>query len=486
MKKQNKRGISLITLIVTIIVVIILAATVILTLTNNNPINSANKATFLNDLATFNDELNMYKAQQYSITKGAFDPTSLNANSSDPTPLYSCIPSLEGKDKYNGEIEIVSGKLIYVGEDKTKKTWAESINISTESSGSVAIVNTPVLAAGMIPIKWSGTTIVDTTESDMNWYSYTTTDKQWANARTADGSMWVWIPRYEYQITTPHSNTAQIINVNFLSGKSNTSTSGYTIHPAFTFGTEELTGIWVSKFEASGTSSAVDIKPDATSLRGISVDSMFTACRNMEKNSRYGWGTTGVGLDTHLIKNVEWGAVAYLSSSPYGKTGEVTINANASYLTGGGTSNAYATNVTQSTTGTIYGIYDMNGCSYEYIAAYVDNGHSYLTTYGNSLYTAGSQYKDVYVSGGDTSAGNYSATSSKKGDAIYETSSADTGTKSWYGDSSSMPYSNFPFFMRDSFNTGGSVAGPFSFFYNNGSGYTFYSFRTCLIVSGTL
>jgi prepilin-type N-terminal cleavage/methylation domain-containing protein len=73
-------------------------------------------------------------------------------------------------------------------------------------------VNRPVLAQGMTPIKWSGSAWVDTTEDDTAWYSYDTTNKKWANARTNDGSMWVWIPRYGYQIATGyHTATAGTI-----------------------------------------------------------------------------------------------------------------------------------------------------------------------------------------------------------------------------------------------------------------------------------
>ena len=56
------------------------------------------------------------------------------------------------------------------------------------------------------------------------------------------------------------------------------------------------------------------------------------------------------------------------------KNAEVTINGNSSYYTGGGSGNAYITNVGQSTTGTVYGVYDMNGGTKEYVAAYVNNG----------------------------------------------------------------------------------------------------------------
>ncbi len=65
-------------------------------------------------------------------------------------------------------------------------------------------VNRPKLVAGMTPIKWNGTTWVNTTSSDTEWYDYgkTPDTKKWANAKTADGSMWVWIPRYVYKITS--------------------------------------------------------------------------------------------------------------------------------------------------------------------------------------------------------------------------------------------------------------------------------------------
>lgn len=44
MKKKQKRGISLIVLVITIIVMIILAATIVLTLQNNNIIQKSNNA----------------------------------------------------------------------------------------------------------------------------------------------------------------------------------------------------------------------------------------------------------------------------------------------------------------------------------------------------------------------------------------------------------------------------------------------------------
>ena len=83
------------------------------------------------------------------------------------------------------------------------------------------------------------------------------------------------------------------------------------------------------------------------------------------------------------MKNDEWGAAAYLSRSKYGKNDEVTINSNSLYYTGGGSGNAYVNNVAQGTTGNVYGVYDMSGGAWEYVAAYVNNGDGNLGTVRN-------------------------------------------------------------------------------------------------------
>ncbi|MEG2236002.1 MAG: hypothetical protein RR144_06195 [Clostridia bacterium] len=69
---MKKRGISLIVLVVTIIVIIILAGAVILSLTNNNPIEEANEATFKSNIEAYNSEITLYVAKQYTSTIGTF------------------------------------------------------------------------------------------------------------------------------------------------------------------------------------------------------------------------------------------------------------------------------------------------------------------------------------------------------------------------------------------------------------------------------
>ncbi|MDF2866085.1 MAG: hypothetical protein K0R72_903 [Clostridia bacterium] len=62
-----KKGISLIVLVITIIVIIILAGAVILSLANNNPINSANKAVCLSDVANFKSAVALDFASELSL-----------------------------------------------------------------------------------------------------------------------------------------------------------------------------------------------------------------------------------------------------------------------------------------------------------------------------------------------------------------------------------------------------------------------------------
>ena len=159
---------------------------------------------------------------------------------------------------------------------------------------------------------------------------------------------------------------------------------------------------------------------------------------------------------------------------------------NASASSNTGTTNDYTSTqgVKASTTGNVYGVYDMSGGAWEYVAAYVNNGNSSLTSYGNSLYTStDSKTKNVYAKGSsDNNSSNYSANAGVYGDAVYETSAnGNSSNGSWYGDHSFFPYTSGPFFVRGGVYDNGSVTGVFCFGNNNGHGNSFYSFRPVLI-----
>ena len=390
----------------------------------------------------------------------------------------------------------VSGK-IKVANLEANWTTADSSNNNDDwyaykdNSGNKAQVNAPKLADGMTAIK----------------YETEVTGSRWANAMTKDGSMWVWIPRYAYRITYNDSTNRSkggTIEIAFLKGTTNefldssiqgevvtainadgtTPQGKWVLEPAFTFGTENISGFWFAKFEASNTNgSATDnasltlqIKPHVTSWRSVTSLNMFTACQNLTSDSKYStYFNSKNNVDTHMTKNIEWGAVAYLAHSKYGLNGEeIGINTNNIYKTGIGNdgSSAYNTEVgkNSSTTKNVYGIYDMSGGAFEYVAACYTGYTNKLTANTDTAYI--SKYIDVYNSYG----------SSKFGDAVFETSSSSSGSNSWFSDYSYFVNSSYPVFVRGGYYDHGSTAGLFSFNYDGGDGYSGSSFRPVCVV----
>ena len=452
-KKLNSKetrktsGITLIALVVTIVVLLILAGiTISLVFSENGIIAKAKEAAEKTNQAAINEQKQMNEVAGY---------------------LDNMLNEIGG----SGE------------EQNPPEPTLPSDGSYSEKKG----VNTPNLGEGMTPIKWDETKNdwVETNGSDPEWYNYGETEstRKWANAKTSDGSMWVWIPRYAYSITSGyHSSSTGNIEVEFMKGLTNETSTGRTrfdnasgqgnwnIHPAFNYGST-VSGIWVAKFEASNSGGKIKVEPGVSSWRSITVNDIYTNCLNYNKT-----------LNSHMMKNDEWGAVAYLSKSKYGKNAEVTINSNSSYYTGGGSGNAYVSNIGQSTTGTVHGVYDMSGGAWEYVAAYVNNGNSSLTSYGSSLVNGDAKTKNVYSKAStDNATNNYNANSSKYGDAVYETSTSGSGSTSWYGDYSDFPNAGGPFFQRGGHYTGGTDEGVF-FFYNYYGGTSSYlSFRPVLV-----
>ena len=454
---KETSGITLIALVVTIVVLLILAGiTISLVFSENGIIAKAKEAAEKTNQAAINEQ------EQMNEVAGYLDNmlNEIGGSGEEPTPPKPTLPSDGSYSEEKG-------------------------------------VNTPKLGSGMTPIKWNGSSWVNTTGSDKDWYDYT--GKKWANAKTSDGSMWVWIPRYAYSITSGyHSSSAGNIEVEFMKGLTNETSTGRTtfrnssgqgnwnIHPAFNYG-QTVSGLWVAKFEASNSSGKIKVVPGVSSWREITVNDIYTNCLNYNKT-----------LNSHMMKNDEWGAVAYLSKSKYGKQNEeVWINNSSSFITGSagnnasanpdvGTTNDYTSTqgVKASTTGTVYGVYDMSGGAWEYVAAYVNNGNSNLTSYGSSLVNGDAKTKNVYSKGSsDSRDNNYSANSGKYGDAVYETSSNSSSpwNLSWYGDYSSFPSTDWPFFRRGGYYNSGTYAGVFCFGYNNGNSYSFRSFRPVLV-----
>ena len=199
------------------------------------------------------------------------------------------------------------------------------------------------------------------------------------------------------------------------SGKTgNCQVGDYMTHPAFL--SIPSTGFWVGKFEvgyngATSTaeaqqnvndSSKVIVKPNTYSWRGIQAANAFYTSYKYQRE-----------LDSHMMKNTEWGAVAYLQHSAYGSETNLRMNNNSSFLTGAqanneptcgytgtseecnkycndGTCNtSYPNSVLASTTGNITGIYDMSGGSWEYIMGVMLDEEGNPISGRNSMYNSG-------------------------------------------------------------------------------------------------
>ncbi len=423
----------------------------------------------------------------------------------------------------------------------------------------------------MIAVVYNETTQTWEKAGNDNWYDYDA--GKWANAVTvtsasrskyqsaASGTaiamsdietMWVYIPRYSYTIgsedgtnyygkkgeyltSTPTQALPGEIDIKFIrKGRKDMGSAQYKVSDgvsdwrtpdAFTFGDEELSGIWVGKFETSSSSPTTTngggnvtnldamIKPNVTSWRGIQVANIAEIGRNVTKNgNRYGFSTDK--LNSHAMKNSEWALVAYLSQSKYGKLGnrnysgankEIYQNKSDSYITGcsyGFPSNGntnYGCQYTYekslkgtgaSTTGTIYGIYDMSGGAWEYMMGdYAAGGEKYSGTYTttNSGYTGLLQdgtkitgknwledkYYDFYTNSDLLKACNEEKCVSH---ALNEIAG-------WYGDYTAMLGMHSPWLARSGNYTHSSVAGVFYFHSYNGSGSSAESFRLVLNAS---
>ena len=410
----------------------------------------------------------------------------------------------EGVNTGNGKATIT-----YVGNEVNNK----------DESGA----NAPVLASNMIPVYYDEVSATWKKANESNtkltnrWYNYG--ERIWANAVTVTATnrttylnaspgttismddinaMWVWIPRFSAVTPSNYNGGTKTspgaINVTFVK------TSGTAID-AFTFGTKQLSGFWYAKFETShstltssttgnnlgctnetcSNANGIIIKPNVASLRYNSISNFFYAARSMEQTGN-SFGFVNSEVDTHMSKNSEWGAVAYLTQSIYGRCTssttctEVGINNNKNYITGIGmtagssvttdaTTNSYATTLGTgaSTTGTIYGIYDMSGGAYEYVMGV------YSKTIGSSGFSVLPDEK--YYN-------NYTSTS-YAGHALTETAE-------WYSDITNFVNSSRPWYLRGNFYYSGSASGIFSYtnvdfgYANNGASSSYDTFRVVI------
>lgn len=289
----------------------------------------------------------------------------------------------------------------------------------------------------------------------------------------------------------------------------------YYTHPAFTFGNTEVNGIWVGKFETGGTATAPLIKPNISSLRNQTVSAEFTTAQ------RFGTSTYGMtsNVDAHMMKNSEWGAVAYLSHSRYGANREIYINNSSGYYTGRSGGNVggstaintvytsqtsttlyntsgfytwdgylleYNTNTKSgthdiskvaSTTGNITGVYDMSGGAWEYVMGYYSPaGSTWGATSSNNYAGFSSQPNSKYYD-------DYTATNSLtacNGGICYGHGLSEVSD--WYDDLAFFVDAGGPWFLRGGNCLDDSSAGAFYFDRNDGRSGIDRAARSVLVV----
>jgi len=395
------------------------------------------------------------------------------------------------------------------GDGTSNNPYKLSLSKNEDTSGA----NKPVLASNMIPVYYDATEKVwkkaDTSNKKLEtrWYNYE--NRIWANAVTVTSTnratylnakpettipmsdittMWVWIPRFNAVTPSNYNGGTKAlpnaIDVTFVK-------QNETAIDAFTFGTKQLSGFWYAKFETSHATLAssttgnnigcttetcsnannILIKPSVKSLRYNSVSRFFFASRSMEQTGN-SFGFVKDEVDTHMSKSNEWGAVAYLTQSIYGRCSgsnacvEVGINNNNSYTTGigaapGTSSTSSATNtydtllgMGSSTTGNIYGIYNMSGGSHEYVMGISNK------TIGSSGFSSlpDEKYYNNYTS------------SSYTGHALTETSG-------WYNDYLSFVTTSSSWMFRGGYYSDTTQAGVFQFNVGNGASQSFGSTR---------
>ena len=377
-------------------------------------------------------------------------------------------------------------------------------------------------------------------------------------------SYFVWIPKYRYQLwdlgmydSLTSIDTNKVHEIPVIFGDYNTSDSvegecttpmesgatgncnvgDYMTHPAFL--SIPSKGFWVGKFETGyeGATTVVEaevndrdaskiiVKPNVYSWRGIQVANSFYTSYDYKRN-----------LDSHLMKNTEWGAVAYLQHSKYGSQTSIRLNNNSDYITGYQANNeptcgytgtneecnrycndkscnvSYPNSVLASTTNNISGIFDMSGGAWDYVMGVMLDQDGKPMSGRNSLYNSGFNGKfGSSTSDSDTSGlisltngydfpekkyyDTYAYDASNQrfqrkilGDATGEMGPFANATyltktrqiSSWYTDHANLVYSVNPWFYRGAAYSDGLNAGVLAFNDTNGTVYGYISFRLVL------
>lgn len=510
---KKKTGFTLIELIAVIVILAIIALIAIPTIMNI--INNARKQSFINGVQGIIKAGDLYYSNKGMMGEMLEEVTFEFPNNIGDLQINGSLPK-EGSMMINeeGEIALAASD----GKYCVRKSYNEAevvfdVNINDCYVYEDEEINEafPAIKNGMIPVTIAEDGTVKKSHPTSKWHSYS--EKIWANAVTVTEetrqkyekanisteikeedilTYLVWIPRYKYKlwyvdldggsysgkgIDTSKVHSIDILFENKLTDKSNGTCNGtydkatngcYLTHPAFTFGEDELNGIWVGKYETGYRDATLDteaqvdttnsnmviIKSNAYSWTNINISNAFYTVKGM--NAEGNIFGLAMDSDTHMMKNTEWGAVAYLSHSKYGTCTEGVCN-----------------NINQSTTENISGVFKMQSGNWEYVMGY---GIFASTKYGSSGFTdetfpTDSKYVDTYANGAPTN-----RDARILGDATGEMGPFAVYTSSWYNGGAHFVMQADPWFIR-------GRNGIFGFYisYYYGAASTNISFRVVIV-----
>jgi hypothetical protein len=282
---------------------------------------------------------------------------------------------------------------------------------------------------------------------------------------------------------TPTGSNAKTVEIIF-ENKNNQISLGdeigeYYSHPAFE--AFNSNGLWIAKFEISGSLNDITIKPNKISLRNISIKSAFETSMNYDKIN-----------NSHMMKNTEWGAVVYLSYSKYGINNKINVNKSSNYTTGYSLSSTNElfpynteTGYLASTTGNISGIYDMSGGTHEFMASYLEDslGSSGFVTDPSDFY--GSKYFDKYPKNSSENSYNNRILGDATGELgpFYSYDKESIGIRyynNWHKERGYFPKPSSPWIDRGGAQSHDNHAGQGYFGRNSGAGDSYLTFRIVL------
>ena len=296
----------------------------------------------------------------------------------------------------------------------------------------------------------------------------------------------------------------------------------YIVHPAFETDknlggwSTDLAGFWVAKFEMSREDYVTDTwSPHGTSDNG-GGNILTTKASNTENDENNSetiravskpdykiWRSINIGncylnsynydrtKESHLMKNSEWGAIAYLTHSQYGLNANEIAPNSVGYLSKAG-------GLTTSSTSNMYGIFDLSGGAHEYLANFYKGGTElYLTDelYGLNMSKyaikdneyISTKYITLYQGNSSYSGNSVIYKFGKVGDATKEAnlggndiSSTNTFYKNWFNDRAEFVRTGGPFFIRGATYMSTDNAGVFSFSSYIGESNSAVTFRVVL------